>query len=153
MTKFDRAATRRNKTRGFTLIELMVVVSIIAIIAALVYPSYRENVRKARRADAQGVMFELTQWMERFYTENGRYHQTRAGTAVGGLVPVFLLASPKEGGTKFYNFSLTNLTATTFTIVATPAAGQAGDKCGNLTLTQAGTKGLQSATWTVAQCW
>lgn len=153
MNKPVNTTRPRGKSRGFTLIELMVVVSIIAIIAALVYPSYRENVRKARRADAQGVMFELTQWMERFYTENGRYHETRAGTDVKTLVPTFLLASPKEGGTKFYNFALTNLAARTFTIVATPAAGQTGDKCGKLTLTQAGAKGMQSASVPVDKCW
>lgn len=136
---------------GVTLVELLSVVLIIGILAALVIPSYQESVRKARRSDGQAVMLELSQWMERFYTENGRYDQDRAGTAVTAVVPASLLSAPKEGGVTHYNLALGNLAQLTFTITATPAAAQAGDKCGNLTLTQSGVKGVSAST--VAQCW
>ncbi len=142
-----------NKARqsGVTLVELLSVVLIIGILAALVIPSYQDSVRKARRSDGQAVMLELAQWMERFYTENGRYDQDRAGTAVTDIVPASLLSAPKEGGVTHYNLALGNLAQLTFTITATPAAAQTGDKCGNLTFTQSGVKGVSKST--VDQCW
>lgn len=140
------------RQQGVTLVELLTVVLILGILAALVIPSYQDSVRKARRADGQAVMLELAQWMERFYTENGRYDQDRAGTAVGDIVPVSLLSSPKEGGVTYYNFTIGNLAQLTYTITATPATAQIGDKCGNMSLTHAGVKGT-TGTATVAQCW
>jgi len=73
---------RKTATQGFTLIELMIAVAIVGILAAIAYPSYIEHVRKTRRADAKAVVLELSQWMERFYTENSRYDKTRAGVDV-----------------------------------------------------------------------
>ena len=80
------------KQRGMTLIELLLVIVILGIIVSIALPGYQDSVRKARRADSQAVMLELAQWMERFYTENGRYDQDRAGAAVAP--PPILLASP-----------------------------------------------------------
>ena len=97
-------------------------------------------------------MLELAQWRERFYTENGRYDQDRAGNALADVVPASLLSSPKEGGVTYYNFTIGNLAQLTYTITATPATAQVGDKCGNLSLTHAGVKGT-TGTATVAQCW
>ena len=56
--------------RGFTLIELMIVVAIIAVLASVAYPSYKEYVARSRRAEARAVLVAAQQWMERFYTEN-----------------------------------------------------------------------------------
>lgn len=63
----------KGSDRGFTLIELMIVVAVIAIIAAIAYPSYMDYVRQSRRADATVALLELAQYMERYYTNNGRY--------------------------------------------------------------------------------
>src|SRR5258705_11108197 len=68
--------------RGFTLIELMIRVAIIAVLSAIAYPSYRESVAKSRRSDAQAVLVQGNQWMERFYAENYAYNKNTAGTAV-----------------------------------------------------------------------
>ena len=146
--------TSANRQRGITLIELLTVVTIVGILAAIVIPSYQESVRKAHRADGQAVMLELAQFMERFYTENGRYDQNRAGDALADvLAGSQLLRAPKNGGDIYYNLSVGDLTQRTFTITATRTGAQTGDKCGNLTLTQAGEKGVASATVTADKCW
>ncbi len=141
------------KQFGYSLIELLTVVAIVGILASIIVPSYQNSVRKARRSDSQAVVLELQQFMERFYTQNGRYDQDRAGNPVTASIPVLLQSSPKEGPVVHYNLAVGNLTERTFTITATPAGDQASDKCGNLTLTEAGTKGMSATGLTVAQCW
>ncbi|MEL6869107.1 MAG: type IV pilin protein [Pseudomonadota bacterium] len=138
------------KQRGMTLIELLLVIVILGIIVSIALPGYQDSVRKARRADSQAVMLELAQWMERFYTENGRYDQDRAGAAVAP--PPILLASPREGTTIFYNMVVATPDDQSFTITATPNGGQVGDKCGNLTLNQASTRGVSTSV-PVSECW
>ncbi|MEO1544081.1 MAG: type IV pilin protein [Pseudomonadota bacterium] len=143
----------KRKQFGYSLIELLTAVAIVGILASIIVPSYRDSVRKARRSDSQAVVLELQQFMERFYTENGRYDQDRAGNPVTDSIPVLLQKSPKEGAVVHYNLVVGNLAERTFTITATPAGDQASDKCGDLTLTEAGTKGMSATGLTVAQCW
>ncbi|GAB4207694.1 MAG: type IVa pilus pseudopilin TppA [Tibeticola sp.] len=131
--------------RGFTLIELMTVLAIVAILAAISYPAYTEQVRKARRADAQGVLLEASQFLERFYTENNRYDRNVVGVAVA--LPAFLTESPKEGTTKYYDITLT-ASAQAYTLTAVPKNIQAGDRCGNMTITNTGNKGASGT-----DCW
>ncbi|MEM9173303.1 MAG: type IV pilin protein [Pseudomonadota bacterium] len=145
--------TKSKHQTGVTLIELLIVVAIVAILASLIIPSYQDSLRKARRADGQSVMLELSQWMERFYTENGRFDQDRAGAGVAASIPAELLSAPKGANTAFYNLAVANLTRETFTITATAVAAQAGDKCGNLTLTQTGAKGMSASGFSIDQCW
>ena len=151
------------RQRGFTLIELMIVVAIVAILAAIAYPSYQDSVRKSRRADTKAVLLEAAQWMERFYTENNRYDQTRAGVLVTSTTagdPSFpnsgLTESPKEGGTKYYDITLLAgaLTQNTFELRAAPKGAQSGDPCQTLTLRNTGARGVTGgATLTADQCW
>ncbi|MDQ7914927.1 type IV pilin protein [Pseudomonas sp. 102515] len=139
-----------NRQRGFTLIELMIVVAIVGILAAIAYPSYQEHIRRANRADAQASLMELAQFMERNYTRLGRYTTDTAGTA-----PTLPFATaPKDGGRAIYDLSLSAVTATSYTLQAAPRAGgpMAGDRCGSLTLTNTGLKG-QATGATTADCW
>jgi len=116
--------------RGFTLIELMVVVVIIAILTMIAYPNYTEQVRKSRRGTAQGCLMELAQFMERYYTTNMTYKNAALPNT-----------DCRSELTNFYTFSFSGTpNATKFTIQATPKGAQAGDRCGTMTINQLGTK-------------
>ncbi len=135
-----------NKHRGFSLIELMIVVGIVALLAAVVYPSYQEQVRKARRGQAKADLSEILQDAERYYSVNNTYTQF--------VIPAVKQKSPRTG-TTFYNIQIAaGATGNTIAFTATPVAGgaQANDRCGILTINQAGTKTI-STQEPIDQCW
>ena len=121
------------KAKGFTLIELMIVVAVIGIIAAIAYPSYQDQVMSTRRGDAQGALMAFASSMERYYTQNGSY----LGAAGNGspinatLTPpdasVFPSEAPLDGDTKYYDLRVYDLRANSFILRAVPKGAQAGD--------------------------
>lgn len=132
------------RAQGMTLIELMIVVAIIGILAAIAYPSYAEYTRRGNRADAQAVMMEAAQFLERYYTTNGTY--------AGAAIPAGLGSSPKPGeGPARYAISLPVANATTYTIQAAPTGGYSDPTCETLTINAAGAKTASAGT--VANCW
>lgn len=148
-----------SRRRGFTLIEVMIVVAIIGILAAIAYPSYTQYVQRSRRAEAQTVLMEAAQFMQRFYASNNRYDMQLNGTTAVDLPPS-LERVPKDGNsTQSYAISIVttgaNATdATSFQIQAAPQGPMAGDRCGTLTLTQTGVKGVVNDTGATAKdCW
>ena len=130
---------------GVNLIELMIVVAIISIIAAVAYPAYTRYVADARRADCSGGLAALANAMERHYSINGSYLGAAAAGANTGAPAVFGTACPIDGGTANYNLTISAATASTYTVQAAPTGPQAGDRCGTLTLTNTGVKGVTGA--------
>ncbi|MFM9914466.1 MAG: type IV pilin protein [Rhizobacter sp.] len=151
-------ARRATAQRGFTLIELMITVAIVAVLASIAYPSYREYIDRSRRSEAQGILMESAQWMERFYAENYRYDQNTAGTAVATLFAGRFTQSPRSGAAS-YTLGIQNVTATTFVVRATRTGSMAADKCGNFEITGTGIRRVDSATVSADQaqamsrCW
>lgn len=135
-------STSLNRIRtvsGFTLIEVMIVVAIVGILAAVAYPSYQQHVRSSRRADAQAALSELAQFMERRFTENNGYDLGGAGVDALDTLP--FTQSPRDG-TAVYNLTLIlPIPANnTFTLQAAPIVGGPQDGDGNMQLAETGAK-------------
>ena len=130
------------KQKGMSLIELMIVVAIIGILAAIAYPSYQSQIRKSRRTEAKVALEQGALALEKCYT--------RSMTYVGCPAPV---AATEEG---HYTVALAGGVsglATSFVLTATPAGSQVQDaECGAFTLSDTGVRGV-SGSGTAQACW
>lgn len=143
--------------KGFTLIELIITVLIVAVLARIAIPAYMESVRKAKRTQAQAAIIGLAQALERNFTNTNSYLLQPNGTntidATGK--PVIYPSAVPPTGTAFYTLTVAiPAGGATFTIRATPVAGgqMATDKCGTFTYTESGAQAV-TGTLPLASCW
>lgn len=144
---------KHDRSRGFTLIELMVVVAIIGILAAIAYPSYAEYGRRSQRAEMQRVLMEANQFMKRYYSAQDTY--------AGATLPGSLNRSPSSGAAS-YDIQLIEggavvaaaTAATTYTLRATRSGTMTGDRCGDLSIDQSGARTIanNASGTTLADC-
>lgn len=139
-----------NKNRGFTLMELMIVVAVIGILAAIALPSYWNSVMKSRRTTAQTALLDLASREERYYTANNAYTSdlTLLGFPAGTSVAV-----PDNSSNHYYDVSVTVPTnAASFSLQAAPAGTQAKDTaCATFTYNSSGVRGITGNSTT--PCW
>lgn len=126
-------------SRGFSLIEMLVVMVIMSLLAAIAVPSYFSHIRNGNRASAMAFLNDCSQRMERYYTQNNDYD-----VALSTVCPVpasltsYTIALTISGGSP----------STGYTLTATPTARQAADTCGTLSLSNTGARTAASGS-----CW
>lgn len=146
-----RASARE---RGFTLIELMIAVVIVAILTAIAYPSYTQYVLRSHRTAAKTALQDLASRQERFFTTNNVYATTLAQLGYPpGNVPV------PDANSHYYDLSMPNVTnnpgaPSTYGLQAAPFGSQQNDaECGTFTLDELGNQGISGGTGTAQTCW
>ena len=131
-----RMLSNRKREAGFTLLELMIVVGIVAILTVMALASYDFATKKTRRNAAKACLTEGAQQAERFYTQNMTYDSVPTPNCSADV-------------TRFYAISYNGTpSATSYTLQAVPRGKQASDKCGTLSVNE-----HNRTTPTTADCW
>ena len=145
------------RAKGFTLIELMIVVAIVGIIAAIAYPAYQDYLTRTKRTVATSTLLQVSGRQEQYYTENRQYAATL--TELGYPAnPFYVDASgtpaAADATDMIYRLEVARPTVSTYTLSAVPVQYQATEdtKCGTLTLDNRGTK-TESGNGSLKDCW
>ena len=127
--------------RGFTLVELLIVVTIVGILAAVAYPAYTSYVERGKRADARSALLEAAQFMERHYSAQNAY--------TGVVLPERLQRAPAPPASINYNITATTA-VNAYTLTAVPVTA---DECGSLVITHTGAKTRTGTGSSHSECW
>jgi type IV pilus assembly protein PilE len=149
---------------GFTLIELMIVITIMIILAMVAIPNYNSTVTKSARAEARSTLYQIAQLQERFFTTNNTYlcfNATGCTTTPTGWKnysgssyakrKYAINTTARSGTLSCAGDTVTNTIANSFVITATPANGFADTECGSLTLDNCGITG--NSVTSATNCW
>lgn len=137
--------------QGFTLIELMIVLAIVGVLAAVALPAYQSYLQRGWRSDARATLLNNAQFMSRYYSQNLRY----SDGATPPAAPTLPLTTSPQGSSSSsakYTLSVTAITDTSYTLTAAPN-GWTDSKCGSLTLDQLGQKGVTLTGADAVDCW
>lgn len=144
---------QQKRLSGFTLVELIVVIAIIAILVAIATPAYYSYVLKSRRADAKVALSEISQRLEGYYADNNKYATDfdQLKLSNSGFVKKNGNYQSKDG---WYQLSIeVDSTAQKYTLKATPQRSQTGDgRCMEFALDSTGKKTITGAA-NVKECW
>ena len=145
MNNMPKMARQLRAEAGFTLLELMIVVAVVAILSTIAYASYQDQIVKSRRAAAASCLQQGAQFLERHYTTNLTYSGAAAPTCDAEVAAHYADPSFVGGaaGAKTY----------TLQIVPKGAQSTRDTLCGTLTLTQQGVRGESGTATTADQCW
>lgn len=150
----------KNIMKGFTLIEMMIVVAILGIVSAIAIPSYTEYVRKGKRTDAKVELLRIAQLQESYFVQNLSYAKDLT-TGAGGLG----IGATVESEQGEYTITVSSLTpagcngvsganaCTGYTLLASGNGAQSSDKCGNFSITNTGVKNTTGTGETTQRCW
>jgi type IV pilus assembly protein PilE len=139
------------RQRGVTLMELLTVVTIIAILASVAIPTYRNYLIRTQRAEGKTALLQLQAAQEKFYLNGNAYTDDVTGASPDGL------GLPGNSETNKYEITVDlGADGQSYTATAAPAAGggqEDDSKCGSLTLTDTGVRGIDGGTADVDECW
>ncbi len=143
------------RLRGFTLIELVIVITLIAVLASIAIPSYRNYVMRGHRTVAKTALVELQARQEGYYVDRKRYATLLTRLAYPSD-PVWITATGEPDTSaqpdSIYRIELANVTATDYTLQAVPVGAQADDsRCGTLTVVASGRKSASGSDG--VDCW
>jgi len=150
----------RADCQGFTLVELMIVVIVIGLLAAVALPSFIDSVRKSRRSDAFAAIAAVQQAQERWRSGHASYATLLGNTSETEEPNGLRLTGTSNGG--YYTLALSNVTSTNYTVTATAVSSKSQAQDANCQLLavrmQGGNvdygSGASSANWTdPGKCW
>jgi len=141
-----RRPAAKHRALGVTLLEVLVVVAIVGVLAAIGYPSYTQYITRTNRAVAKAAVLQVADRQEQFFADNKRYSASlvQLGYAADGFMLNDEGAAVADGDSqRIYSVALSNTSATTFTVNAAPQLRQSDrdQQCQTLTLTHTGRRG------------